>query len=57
MAKKDTQKYATWLLLIGGLVHLLPQLDRWLSNLTGGSWVQIIVGALSVIVALMAFKK
>lgn len=54
----DLKKYAPWLLLIGGLVHLIPQLYNWLANLTGGTpWIQIIVGALSVIVALMSFKK
>lgn len=59
MAKKDNlQSWATWLLLIGGAVHLLPQLDRWLTGLTAGTaWIQIIVGALSVIVALMSFKR
>jgi hypothetical protein len=55
---KDMKQYGPWLLLIGGLVHLVPQLDSWLTNLAGGtSWVQIIVGALSVIVALLSFKK
>ncbi len=55
---KDIQKYAPWLLLIGGLVHLVPQINPWLSGLTGGTpWVQIIVGALSVIIALLSFKK
>ena len=43
------------LFLIGGLVHLIPQLYDWLADLTGGTpWVQIVVGALSVIMALMA---
>ncbi|HLF54402.1 MAG TPA: hypothetical protein VI612_01645 [Candidatus Nanoarchaeia archaeon] len=55
---KDMQKWAPWLLLIGGLVHLIPRLYVWLTNLTGGTpWIQIIVGALSVIVGLMSFKK
>lgn len=54
----DLKKYGPWLLLVGGLVHLIPQLYSWLSSLTGGTpWVQIIVGALSVIVALLNFKK
>ena len=45
---------AMWLLLIGGLVHLLPMIYTWLADLTGGTpWVQIIVGLISVIVALM----
>lgn len=55
---KDMQKWAPWLLLIGGLVNLIPQLYKWLADLTGGTpWIQIVVGALSVIVALMSFKK
>ncbi len=54
----DLQKWAPWLLLIGGLVHLVPKLYSWLTTLTGGTpWIQIIVGALSVIVALLSFKK
>lgn len=58
MAKQDMQKWSTWLLLVGGVVHLVPRLYNWLSDLTGGTpWIQIIVGALSVIVALMSFKK
>ena len=58
MAKENLQKWAPWLLLIGGLVHLIPKLYTWLSSLTGGTpWIQIIVGALSVIVALLGFKK
>ncbi len=58
MAEQNMQKWAPWLLLIGGLVHLVPKLYTWLSGLTGGTpWIQIIVGALSVIVALLSFKK
>lgn len=47
------------LLLVAGLVHLIPQLYSWLTDLTGGTpLVQIIVGLLSVIVALwLLFKK
>jgi len=45
---------AMWLLLIGGIVHLLPMVYAWLADLTGGTpWIQIIVGLISVIVALM----
>ncbi|VVB81801.1 Uncharacterised protein [uncultured archaeon] len=55
---KDIQKYAPYLLLIGGLVHLVPRLYTWLATLTGGyPYIQIVVGALSVIVALLSFKK
>ena len=58
MAEQNMQKWAPWLLLIGGLVHLVPKLYAWLSSMTGGTpWIQIIVGALSVIVALLSFKK
>jgi len=58
MAKQDMKKWSTWLLLAGGVVHLVPKLYTWLAGLTGGTpWIQIIVGALSVIVALMSFKK
>ncbi len=48
---------STWggiLLLVGGLVHLIPSLYSWLANLTGGTpWIQIIVGLISVVVALV----
>ncbi|PIN75546.1 hypothetical protein COV18_03260 [Candidatus Woesearchaeota archaeon CG10_big_fil_rev_8_21_14_0_10_37_12] len=59
MAKQNNvQLWATWLLLIGGLVHLIPRLYDWLANLTGGTpWIQILVGLASVIVALLTFKK
>jgi len=58
MAKEDTQKFGRWLLLIGGLALLIPNLYTWLSGLTGGTpWIQIVVGALCVIVALLSFKK
>jgi hypothetical protein len=57
MAKKNAaQQYGPWLLLIGGLAHLIPALNGWLTKL-GGGWIQIIVGALSVIAALMLLKK
>lgn len=50
------QLWAAVLLLVGGLVHLIPALYTALANLTGGTpWVQIIVGILSVIVALVMF--
>jgi len=58
MARKGdaAQQYGPWLLLVGGLVHLVPALDKWLTGMAGG-WIQIIVGALSVIVALLLLKK
>lgn len=51
----------TWafvLLLIGGLVHALPPVYMWLSDLTGGTpIVQIVVGIISVIVAIMCMAS
>jgi hypothetical protein len=55
----DTKSLSLWaavLLLVGGLVHLIPALYTGLANLTGGTpWIQIVVGILSVIVALVMF--
>ncbi len=56
MANKSLQLWAAVLLLVGGLVHLIPALYTALANLTPGApWIQIIVGILSVIVALVMF--
>lgn len=56
MENKSFQLWAAVLLLIGGLVHLIPPLYVGLTELTGGTaWIQIIVGILSVIVALVMF--
>jgi len=56
MMGKSMNLWAAVLLLVGGLVHLIPALYTGLSNLTGGTpWIQIIVGILSVIVALVMF--
>jgi hypothetical protein len=57
MAKnKSLSLWAAVLLLVGGLVHLIPMVYDSLTNLTGGTpWIQIIVGLLSVIVALVMF--
>ena len=53
---KNMQLWAAVLLLLGGLVHLIPALGQGLAGLTGGTpWIQIIVGILSVIVALVLF--
>lgn len=55
-ASKSLQLWAAVLLLVGGLVHLIPQLYKGLTDLTGGTpWIQVIVGILSVIVALVLF--
>lgn len=56
MANKSLQLWAAVLLLIGGLVHLIPALYTGLTGLTGGTaWIQMIVGLLSVLVALVMF--
>jgi uncharacterized membrane protein HdeD (DUF308 family) len=56
MVNKSLQLWAAVLLLIGGLVHLIPALYASLAELTGGQpWIQIIVGILSIIVALVIF--
>lgn len=56
MASKNLQLWAAVLLLVGGLVHLIPQLYTGLTRLTGGTaWVQVMVGILSVVVALVMF--
>lgn len=56
MKNKSLGLWAAVLLLVGGLVHLIPPLYAGLANLTGGTpWVQMIVGVLSVIVALVMF--
>ena len=43
------------LLLVGGLVHLIPQLYTWLAVFQVAGWpiVQVIVGLLSVVIAIM----
>ena len=52
------QMWGNILLLVGGLVHLIPQVYTWLSDLTGGTaWVQMVVGLVSVILALFLFFK
>ena len=53
---KSLSLWAAVLLLLGGLVHLIPPLYSSLTGLTGGTpWIQIIVGILSVLVALVIF--
>lgn len=57
MDNRNLQLWAAVLLLVGGLVHLIPALYEWLADITGGTpWIQIIVGILSVIVALVMFS-
>ncbi len=56
MANQNLQLWAAVLLLVGGLVHLIPALYTGLANLAGGTpWIQMVVGILSVIVALVLF--
>lgn len=51
-------KWGALFLLIGGVVHLIPSLYEWLSDLTSGTpWIQIIVGVISVILALAMLAK
>jgi len=53
---KSLSLWAAVLLLVGGLVHLIPGLYSGLADLTGGfPWIQVVVGILSVIVALVMF--
>ena len=40
------------LLVVGGLIQAVPPLYRFLTGLTGRPWIQVIVGALSVLVGL-----
>ena len=56
MENKSLGLWAAVLLLVGGLVNLIPGLYSGLANLTGGfPWIQVVVGILSVIVALVMF--
>ncbi len=56
MNGKNLQLWAAVLLLVGGLVHVAPPLYTALADLTGDApWIQIIVGILSILVALVLF--
>lgn len=58
MEHKSLQLWAAVLLLVGGLVHLIPNIYSGLTALTGGfPWIQLVVGVLSVIVALVLFAS
>lgn len=53
---QSLQLWAGVLLLVGGFVHMIPAVYNSLTQMTGGTpWVQIIVGVLSVLVALVIF--
>lgn len=55
---KSIQLWAAVLLLVGGLVHLIPTVYEGLKTLTNGfPWIQVVVGAFSVIVALVIFAE
>jgi len=54
----DTKTWGAILLLVGGLVHLWPGLNIWLTDLGGGtSWIQMVVGLASLIVAIAMLSK
>lgn len=51
------QLWAAGALLVGGLVHLIPSLDASLTVLTDGRpWLQMTLGLLSVVMALVMFS-
>ncbi|MCH8748219.1 hypothetical protein IH781_00555 [Patescibacteria group bacterium] len=53
---KSLQLWAAVLLLVGGLIHLIPPLYTGLRSMTGGTpWIQIVIGVISVIAALVMF--
>ena len=48
------------LLIIGGLIHLIPQLYNWLADLlnySGYPIIQVIIGLLSIIIGIMWFME
>ena len=56
MQNKSLSLWAAVLLLVGGLIHMIPGLYSGLASLTGEfPWIQVVVGILSVIVALVLF--
>ena len=56
MENKSLELWAAVLLLVGGLIQMIPGLYSALTSLTGDRpWIQIGVGILSVIVALVLF--
>jgi len=53
---KSIQLWAAVLLLVGGVIYLIPRVYNQLTELTGGSpWIQMFLGILSVLVALVLF--
>ena len=58
MAQNDLRLWAAILLLVGGVVHLIPSLYNGLAQLTNGyPWIQIVVGMISVIIALVLLAR
>jgi len=56
MENKSLGLWAAVLLLVGGLIHLIPGLYNGLAEMTNGfPWIQVVVGILSVMVALVMF--
>lgn len=54
----DIVKIGAVLLLVGGLVHTIPQLNTGLSQVFGGTPViQMIVGVVSVLLAIVMLVK
>lgn len=57
MRAVNLRLWAAGALLVGGLVHLIPSLDAGLTALTGGRpWLQMALGLLSVVMALIMFS-
>jgi hypothetical protein len=53
---KGTELWGAVLLLVAGILLLLPKLYESLTQLTAGTpWIQIILGVVSIVVALMLF--
>ena len=56
MVSKNIHLWAAVLLMFGGLINLIPALYDSLRNLAGGQpWIPIIIGMLSVLVAIIIF--
>ena len=54
----DFNKICMWLLFISGAVLFMPAIYDWLTDLTEGTpWIQIFLGLLSVIIAVVMFIK
>ena len=55
---ENMQMWMYVFLLVGGIVHLVPGISSWLTDLTGGTmYIQMVVGLVSVVLALFGFFK